>query len=311
MTNNLKIVLISIIVLFIGITGYMTLVKKLPEPVENKTIELPITQESIIENVAPYVDGVNGLPVITSISPVSGPIGTKVRIEGRNLAGFETDFDVNFVRNDGLEIPQDVSSKWGERSCDEKQVPEKDCITFTLRSYCLGNLTIGSYSGELHACETKKITPGVYKVYAKRIPEKSNEVSFTITDENVEIKVYFINKTWFTWYKKLIQAPDECNALIVMPKIIPKTEKVATAAINKLLEGPDKKMLQFSSNIPVGAKLNSLTITNGEARADFNDVLASNDDGCSMTGRIAQIRETLLQFPTVKTVIISVNGKIL
>jgi spore germination protein GerM len=65
----------------------------------------------------------------------------------------------------------------------------------------------------------------------------------------------------------------------------------------------------YFSAINPGVVLNKLTIENGVAKADFNDLLNMNVAGSCRVAMIrAQITQTLKQFPTVKSVVISVNG---
>lgn len=94
-------------------------------------------------------------------------------------------------------------------------------------------------------------------------------------------------------------------------RIIPKTTKVGTAALEELLKGPtaEEKADGYTTNIPSGSKLNSLVIVNGEARADFNATTESGGGTTSMLARTNQIKKTLLQFPTIKNVTISIDGR--
>lgn len=103
----------------------------------------------------------------------------------------------------------------------------------------------------------------------------------------------------------------ECTDVVAVERTIPKTETIATAAINALLQGPTsaEKSAGYISALPKASKLNSLVIINGEARADFNAATQSGGGSCSMAARVAQIRQTLLQFSTVKSAKISIDGK--
>ena len=95
-------------------------------------------------------------------------------------------------------------------------------------------------------------------------------------------------------------------------RLIPKTQAVARASIEELLKGPtqEEKSNGYWSDIPDGTYIKSITITNGEALIDFNEKIESGITSCNGGGtRISQIRQTLLQFPTVKTVKLSVNGR--
>ena len=121
--------------------------------------------------------------------------------------------------------------------------------------------------------------------------------------EKTSLKLYFTNEA---------VCPDAtCENVVSVTRLVPKTAKVATVAIEELLKGPTKEELAdgYVMNIPAGSKLNSLTIQNGEARADFNAQTQSGGGSASMRYRTEQIRETLLQFPTVKSVRLSVDGE--
>ena len=117
------------------------------------------------------------------------------------------------------------------------------------------------------------------------------------------IKVFFSNER--------MRPIDSCREVVAAERTIPKTERVALAAIEELLKGPTEaeKQAGYSSNIPAGSRVNSVVITNGEARVDFNATIESGGGSCSMAFRTEQIRQTLLQFPTVKSVKISINGR--
>jgi len=107
---------------------------------------------------------------------------------------------------------------------------------------------------------------------------------------------------------------------------IPKTQGIGRASLEMLLWGPAPSNLAgFTSALPSPAevldypgrtsswgervRLRDLTIINGVARADFSEELAAHSGGSLRIGLIRQqIEETLLQFSTVKEVIITVNG---
>lgn len=123
-----------------------------------------------------------------------------------------------------------------------------------------------------------------------------------INAETMVVKVYFAPKG---------SEQLECNDVVATERMITKTEKVATMALEELLKGPtaEEKAKGYITVVPVGSKLNSLVIVNGEARADFNAVTESGGGSCGMGVRTAQIYQTLLQFPTIKTIKLSIDGQ--
>lgn len=125
--------------------------------------------------------------------------------------------------------------------------------------------------------------------------------------EKMKIKVYFQNA-------EVDVATDyDCNKVIAVEREVPKTEAVARVAIEELLKGPSANETQigFTSNIKSGVKLQSIAIENGVAKADFSPELEQGVGGsCAVAAIRAQITETLKQFPTVKEVIISINGRV-
>ena len=103
-----------------------------------------------------------------------------------------------------------------------------------------------------------------------------------------------------------------CSVVFPLPRRILKTAAVARAALEELLKGPteDEKAQGYFSNINPGVKIQSLTIDgNGTAKADFSSELESTGGSCRVTEIRSEINFTLKQFPTVKNVVISINGK--
>jgi hypothetical protein len=140
----------------------------------------------------------------------------------------------------------------------------------------------------------------VYPAGGRELVGRSKDF-FTISSEQlITVKVYFRDFN--------VNPIDSCGVLVPITRVIPKTEKVATAAITELLKGPTsaEKSKGYRTDIPSLARLNSLAIANGEARADFNSAIESGGS-CNLTPD--QITKTLLQFSTVKTVILSVDGR--
>lgn len=104
-----------------------------------------------------------------------------------------------------------------------------------------------------------------------------------------------------------------CNKAFPVNREIEKVEAVGVAALWQLLLGPteDEKAQGYFTSINTGVKLKSLSIDeNGTALADFDEQLEYQVGGsCKVSAIRAQIIETLKQFPTVKNVVISINGR--
>jgi len=141
------------------------------------------------------------------------------------------------------------------------------------------------------------------------IPEKDRnffmQVGFSQI-RDIELGVFFVNSALSSSGEQ-----DECKRVYKVLRYVPETKIVAEEAIKKLLGGPtDAEMLNgYFTSIPVGSKLNSISIENGVAKVDFNATTESGGGSCSMSARVAQITQTLLQFPTIKSVKISIDGR--
>ena len=83
-------------------------------------------------------------------------------------------------------------------------------------------------------------------------------------------------------------------------------------ALEELLKGitVGEGDLGYLTNINSGVKIKKLTIENGIAKVDFSAQLENGVGGsCRTSAIIAQIKATLKQFPTVQTVVISIDGR--
>jgi hypothetical protein len=109
------------------------------------------------------------------------------------------------------------------------------------------------------------------------------------------------------------------------PRRIPRTRRVATAALEELLWGPPAgtglltalptpaDVLAYAGRGPgwgPRVRLRGVAIRDGVATADFSEELAAYGGGSTRVSQIAgQITRTLRQFPTVRAVRIAVDGE--
>jgi len=122
--------------------------------------------------------------------------------------------------------------------------------------------------------------------------------------EQIPVKVYFGNA-------QLSDGSGDCGLVFPVVRLLSKTPAVARAALAQLLQGTsdEEKAQGYFSLINPNVGINSLTITRGTAKVDFDSAMENHLGGsCRVAAIRAQITQTLEQFPSVKNVIISVNG---
>ena len=113
-------------------------------------------------------------PVIFSIVPDRGPVGTVVTLRGKGLSGFEGDLELIFERKDGKKV-----SLFDEESYSKTG---GEVIIVKVKEPCqAGEMVYGRYSGNSSQCDYVEFTPGVYKVYSSPWGMSTNVVSFTVT----------------------------------------------------------------------------------------------------------------------------------
>lgn len=105
---------------------------------------------------------------------------------------------------------------------------------------------------------------------------------------------------------------EDCSLVYPVSRKVAKTQAVGKAALEELLKGPteDEKQQGYYSALNSGIKLQNLTIEDGIAKADFDEQLQYQIGGsCRIQAIRSEIVRTLKQFPTVKDVIISIDGE--
>ena len=89
--------------------------------------------------------------------------------------------------------------------------------------------------------------------------------------------------------------------------------KVMVQALEELLKGPtlEEQEKGYLTNINPGVNINSLIVENNIAKVDFDEQLGFQVGGsCRVMAIRSQITGTLVQFPEINDVIISINGRI-
>ncbi len=153
--------------------------------------------------------------------------------------------------------------------------------------------------------------------YGKLIFRNENPSGEPSRDREVMIEVRLIPavgmlKVQSYFSNSQLDPEATCEKVFPVDRIVEKTSAVGRVALEELLKGPKQieKGKGYETSINPGVQINSLTITGGIAKVDFNDALTAGVAGSCRVGMIRlQIEQTLKQFPTVKSVVISVNGR--
>ncbi|MEK7540989.1 MAG: GerMN domain-containing protein [Patescibacteria group bacterium] len=120
----------------------------------------------------------------------------------------------------------------------------------------------------------------------------------------IQVKLYFNNNEMEPEYS--------CQKVFPVDRGVSETKAVAKAALEELLKGPTRQEILdgFFTSINPGVKIQKLTIENTVAKVDFDSNLEKNVGGsCRVSAIRNQITQTLSQFKTVQSVIISINGR--
>lgn len=139
-------------------------------------------------------------------------------------------------------------------------------------------------------------------------PSRDKSVSWNIkfapVGEVMNLKAFFSNSN--------LDPKITCERVFPVDRTVAKTAGVSRAALEEMLKGPTSQEQAggFASMINPGVKINSLTIDKGLAKVDFDQTIQQGVGGsCRVSMMRLQIEQTLKQFPTVKNVVISVEGK--
>lgn len=102
-----------------------------------------------------------------------------------------------------------------------------------------------------------------------------------------------------------------CNVVFPTNRFIAKTSAHARAAALELLKGPtDQDRLDgFTTWIPNGTTLRSVSVSEETVTVDFSALLNTAAVGCRTDGIKAQIAQTFLQIPGIRTVLVNVEGQ--
>ena len=125
-----------------------------------------------------------------------------------------------------------------------------------------------------------------------------------LNTETTDFDIYFTNNTKVT---------NNCRQLYPVSRKIALTSAVGRAAVLDLLKGPttEEKKLGYRTAIPESTSLLSLAVGEKQTWVNFNSLILSGWSGTCRAETIrAQIAQTLVQFPYIGDVILSVDGNV-
>ena len=238
--------------------------------------------------------------LIRIITPRPGATVTsplRVRGEARGTWFFEASFPVRLVDADGHEIavvPAQAQGEW----MTERFVPFEAVLEFSASAAGTRGTLI------------------LEKNNASGLPEHADELRISVQfgqgreegdspGETRTVQAYFSN---FGLDSKPVA---DCEAVFPVARTVPRTLAPARAGLEALIAGPtpEERGQGYATNIPEGVEIRSLVIENGVATADFSQELERTGGSCAVAAIRAQIEKTLKQFPTVKSVRISIDGR--
>lgn len=135
------------------------------------------------------------------------------------------------------------------------------------------------------------------------VPGGQAQTNQTQTNKT-KVKVFFNNN--------MVSIPNDCDYVVPTEREINSSSSPARAALEELFKGPTDKEKSdgFFTNINEGVKIQKLIIENGTAKVDLSKELDQSVAGsCRVSAIRAQITQTLKQFPSVKDVVISIDGR--
>lgn len=307
-----KILIFLIIIVVLGATAYFTMFKP---------GEAPITDINSFEECVSA-----GYPVMESYPRQCKTPDGKTLTEdiGNELEKLDLIKVENPRPNQAIESPLFIKGEARDNWYFEADFPIKlfDDNGFLLGvrpSQALGNLMIEDFVAfdatlPFAVPSTQKGRLVLEKDNPSGLPEHADELIIPIHfEETPEISQEFMAVKIFLSDSRFVNEPYfDCSRTIAVERRVPKTLAVAKSAIEALLRGATQEEINqgFVSNINSGVRIQSLTIESSIAKVDFDEQLEFQVGGsCRVAAIRTQITETLKQFQTVDTVIISINGR--
>lgn len=217
-------------------------------------------------------------------------IASPLQISGQAIGNwyFEAVFPIKLLDANGKEIAR-ISAQAQSDWMTGEPVPFKATLEFENPQTATGTLVF------------EKDNPS-------GLPENSAKKEISVrfaAIKKLSVKIFLSNS-------KYDPGASDCSKTFAVERVVPETKAVARAALEQLLAGPteQEKEQGFFTSINPGVEIKKLTIENEIAKVEFSEKLEEAVGGsCRVAAIRSQINETLKQFPTVKNVVISINGR--
>ena len=227
--------------------------------------------------------------IVIDTPAINQKISSPVTVSGRARGSwfFEASFPIKLVDAEGKILGTAIAQAQGDWMTTEF-VPFTALLAYTA--------PVGTDNGQLIF---QRDNPS-------GLPENEDDMRMPVyiasTDERV-VKVYF---------GKAGASEADCGNVFAVERTVPFTQAIARATLEELLKGAtqQEKSDGYFTSLNPDVSIQKLTVDNGIASVDFSSALNIGVAGsCRVTAIRAQISQTLLQFPTVKQVVISVDDR--
>ena len=113
-----------------------------------------------------------------------------------------------------------------------------------------------------------------------------------------KIKVFFFKK-------------GQCGSVASVDRLIDASKSAVRSGIEEAIKGPSAAEVAegYVTALPSTTKIRSLELREGIVYIDFTSTVLAKGPACDISSERRQIIDTIMQFPTIKEVIISVDGE--
>ena len=128
----------------------------------------------------------------------------------------------------------------------------------------------------------------------------------------LQVEVIQPTKVVEAYFGQVGKSEDDCVSVFPVERHVPETKTLGRVALEQLVQGPTLRERQegYFTSLPPGVEIERLAIADGVAQAEFTETLEWGVGGsCRVLAIRSQIEKTLKQFPSVKEVIISIDGR--